>query len=370
MRRWVLSLLAAFAGAFAASTSAAPSPSFDCTAAKDTIAKTICSDPALAEADATMARLYKANRTSAFGRGPSNELAAQREWLKDREGCKTDAPIAACLTRRYASRNQMLAVASLFIDPEFALATLRKLDPEAAPMYEAITIYVDAPKSWNAPLNRDRMIHLLQSYFERFKSENMLGFGKDILADSGIKETADALKSDQSFIQFIQIASAYLQSNPTPHQMPCAAIVRRRDLLDATDAVFGSTLDNFILYPDCEETLPPLPALKKLVDKIDDSWPNCEGTIRYSAYRFFDTAVNQARLGIGPDAKEFVRSGDAHKPVKLTRVKGVPPALANAAIAELTKYYQAYRDVDAKIARAYAVSQIQGILAGAHGCGE
>src|SRR6476661_8510428 len=87
VRRWVFLLLTVLLGAFAAPALAAPVPSFDCSTAKNVIDKTICGDHELSEVDAVMARLYAASRASAFGRGPSNELAVQREWLKGREEC-------------------------------------------------------------------------------------------------------------------------------------------------------------------------------------------------------------------------------------------------------------------------------------------
>src|SRR5207248_2340721 len=97
---------------------AASTPSFNCSGATDPIDLAICNDPKLAEADAVMGRLFAAVKVSAFGEGPSNELAAQREWLESRRTCRTpDRRVypsrERCLSGFYERRNQALAVAAL-----------------------------------------------------------------------------------------------------------------------------------------------------------------------------------------------------------------------------------------------------------------
>jgi hypothetical protein len=320
---------------------------------------------------------FSATRVSAFGHGPSSEMAEQRKWLKDREhSCRVPdrqawASPAKCLTSYYNHRNHELAVASLFTEPPLALETLHKLDPEAASLYEVIALYADGPAewTWDKSPQRPRMLQLLQPYFERFQTDKDMVFGREILADAGIKTPADMLKSELNFIEFLQIASAYLQSDPIPRPLPCAAIVRKPELLGASDAVFGSTLDNFIFYPDCAVTLPPLPALDRLVAEINQGWPECDGTIRFSAYRMYDSAQNQARVAQLGDIRRLARSPEARRGVRMPRLRGVSSARIAAAFAELANYYQTYQKAPAGDARVFARFKVHDILASGHNCG-
>lgn len=143
-------------------------PSFDCARATTAVERAICGDPALVEADWTMGKLFAATRISAFGAGSSNMLPSQIAWLKQRKGCAAFDRTAyksreECLLGWYESRNEALAIAALFAEPELALATLRKLDPELAPLYEAVLVYASHPESANwagaAPAGERR--HLL-----------------------------------------------------------------------------------------------------------------------------------------------------------------------------------------------------------------
>ena len=98
---------------------AAPEPSFDCSKRTTVIEHTICDSPELSAADATMATLYTAAKTSAFGHGASSQAAAQVRWLKERDRCSEPDRFvyksrAECLTSYYKDRNQELAVATLF----------------------------------------------------------------------------------------------------------------------------------------------------------------------------------------------------------------------------------------------------------------
>ena len=352
-------------------------PSFNCSLAKEVIEQTICGDPKLAEADAVMARLFAASRTSAFGHGPSNELSVQRQWLKEREDCRVlDRQVyksrAECLAGRYDNRNQELAVATLLSEPALALETLRKTDPDAAPLYEAIILYLNGPAewTWDRSPERQRMLKLLQPYAEKFATDDDASFGRDILANSGIKGADDALKSELNFIEFLQISSAYLNSPPTPRSLPCAAIVRRPELLSASAATFGSTFDNFIFYPDCATTLPPLPRLDRLIKQIDNTWPDCDGTIRFSAYRTFRLAENEARVASLEEIHQLMKSPDARQRDRMPRLKGVPPTLVEAAIAELAAYYQRYQEATPAEARLFARLKVHDLVASGHSCGD
>jgi uncharacterized protein len=345
-------------------------PSFNCAAVNGRVEKTICDDPNLSEADALMARLYASAKVSAFGRGTSNELATQRKWLKEREVCRDfDRAYASreeCLRGYYRDRNQALAIATLFSEPTLALATLYKLDPEAAPLFEAIQIFASEPagSNWSRPAlsaKRDRLLNRLEIYFLRFRSNEHLIYGRSILEGAKIERAEDALKSDENFAQFVQISSAYLGDDPIPRQMPCAAILRSPGLLDATGATFGSTLDNFIIYPDCEETLPPLPSLASLVDNVWKLWPDCDGSIRFAGYRIFGTVVNGARVASRTEIQTFAASHEARRGVAMPRRKGLSPKLASDAFEELASYYPRYQGVSSREARLYAASMVREI---------
>ena len=356
---------------------ASSTPSFNCSLAKDVIDKTICGDAELAEADAVMGRLYSAARVSAFGHGPSDELAVQREWLKSREDCRVpDRRVyrsrTECLSGRYADRNHELAVASLFTEPPLALGTLRKLDPDAAPLYEAIVEFASEPtgSNWTTSARRPHMLQLLQPYFDRLIADEDLRYGKDILDGDGIRVPADALKSEKKFVEFLQIASAYLRSDPIPRPLPCAAIVRHSKLLDASGPIFGSTLDSFIFYPDCADTLPPLPKLNRLVKQINDTWPDCQGSIRFSAYRSFGWAVNGARVASANEINEFAKSRASGRSVRMPRLNGVSAGLVATSIDELSAYYQTYQKTTPRAARAFATSKIRDVVASGHNCND
>jgi uncharacterized protein YecT (DUF1311 family) len=214
-------------------------PSFDCSKAKAKVEFTICHDQALASADALMAQLFAAVRVSAFGKGSSNEGQAQRKWLKDRSTACTGLKLAEqppCLLEFLDRRNEELAVAALFTRPELALDTLRRLDPNGAPLMEAVFLYAsEAPGGdWSsAPLasKRRRLLRLLQPYAKRFVTDDDLSFGRDILKDESISSADDALKTEESFASFVSIASAYIPDGPVPRAIPCVALVRHPKLI-------------------------------------------------------------------------------------------------------------------------------------------
>jgi hypothetical protein len=132
--------------------------------------------------------------------------------------------------------------------------------------------------------------------------------------------------------------------------------------------VFGSTLDNFIFYPDCATTLPPLPKFDALIKAINDGWPDCDGTIRFSAYRMYDQAQNEARIATPRDIEGFAKSKE-DSARQIPSVGGVSVAKISAAISELALYYQKYQQVAAADARAFAKSKVRGLMADGHNCG-
>lgn len=356
-------------GAQAASAQPSVRPSFDCSRASTRVEKMICHDPSLAAADALMAKLFAATKISSFGEGPSNMVSGQRQWIKDRSAaCKglNPAKQPACLLNDFNERNEELAVAALFAEPELALSTLRSLDPAAAPLLEAVHLYaLERPGSdWRSPAmseKRVQLLQLLQPYADRLRTEEGQSYGRDILKDSNIESADDALKSDGAFAMFVGIASAYIPDGPVPRPLPCAALVRNPNLIAMEEPRFGSTLDNFIVSADCPETLPPAPQLLELVDQINNHWPTCEGTIRFAAYRTFGRAVDEALLGTG----QKLPKGRSARVPSLT---GVSRQKVEAAVTELTAYYQRYRRAPEQKARALATSSVRTLMDTGHNC--
>lgn len=338
--------------------SRAHAASYDCAQARAAVEVEICRDPVLSQADSLMGRLYAQARTSAFRSGPSNQLSVQRAWVKDRQDCLTpertrNRTVGECLTSRYDDRNRELAVATVMSDPPTGLDVLDRLDPKAVPLYRAIRTYVRTPSD-KAGLTR-----LLQPYFDRMASDEAQGYGKDILADVKITRPADMLASDRNFATGLKVLSAYLDGDGGPLTLPCEAVLDRPGLLDAVYPIFGSTLDNFIPRTDCAAALPPLPKFEALVMQIYKGWPECEGTIRFSAYRTFDGQVEAARLA---DGSGKLRTKSA------PRLKGVAPDAVTAATAELAKFYQTYRFLPPAKAQATAFGAVQAVLGAGHAC--
>lgn len=347
---------------------AAAGPSFDCSAARTADETAICADPGLSADDALMAILYDRARASSFGTGQSGEALAQYAWLKAR-ACKPTPSLlrVECLRHAYAQRNHQLATAIAVRDPELALPVLRRLDPEGSPLVEATTLIARLPKgtTWNSPeklLLEPRLISLLRPIAHKLFDTNEWSYGRDILADEKVANLQQALASESAFTSFVQISSAYLTEGPNiPRPLPCEAMVRRPDLLDATNAAFGSTFDNFIVTTDCDVTLAPMPSLDRLVSAINDSWPNCEGTIRFSAYRAFGVTVDMARLGFGRPSR---------KAATLPTIKGVSLSLVNAAVAELTGIYIRSGRALSPLAPQLARERVAGILGASHNCND
>ena len=353
----------------AARAATSDGPSFDCAKATQPVEKAICGDPRLASADRLMAQLYPAaSKTSAYGNGPSNEVKAQRAWLKERDVCFTGeaADVNTCILNAYNRRNGDLAVALLVSDPKTALDTLKTLSPAMSPLYEALTISLALPsgKDWADPshdTDRAALVKVATPFMEAFKTDEARSYGRDILKDAGIVTADDVGKSEKAFVSFLNVTPAFVSDGSESLTIPCAAILKRPALVDATASVFGSSLDNFVPSTDCEQTLPPLPKLDELDARLLKTWPDCEGTIRFAAYRSYQQSVDLARLGIS-DA-----SGTEQEPAK--RPKSVSAALVTAAQGELATYYATYRNLSADKASALAEQMIGKIIANAHQCG-
>ncbi len=353
----------------AAPVPAQTGPSFACSTAATPTEKAICADPKLGALDREMAQLFGLAKESAFGSGPSNQLAAQRAALQDMRACKP--PLVTCLLDRYALRNQELAIAALPKAPATALPILRRGDPAFAPILEAVQLWSEAPvdANWSAPeraQSRTRIAALLKPYLIGLQTNPDQSFGNSILREPGadgitVKTIDDLFRSDRHFAAFLNVLGPYLDEpklSGAPRTHPCAAIVRHPKLLDATGPVFGSTMDNFVFHNDCGDTLPPLPSLAALQTRLFRSWPECEGTIRYMAYSSFNRDVDAARLGV-------VEPGKA-KP--LPARKGVTKADLDGVERDLTAYYATYLHRAPAAAATMARGALSQLMTDAHQC--
>lgn len=372
-------LLAALFGLAAPAAAQAPAhsgPSFSCSGSLSPTEQAICADPALSAADREMAALYALSRESAFGRGPSNQLAAQRAAVKSMRTCGDGASatldINKCLARLYRERNAQLALAIVMQAPDTALPALRRADPEFAPLVEAIALWAAEPvdADWAAPTratSRARIAALLAPYLTDLQTNPDQSFGWSILSGEGadwprVAATDDLFRSERHFKAFLNVMGPYVtrndQADLLQRNLPCAAILRHPTLLDATDALFGSSLDMFVFGSDCADTLPPTPRLNALNDAILDSWPGCDGSIRFAASTHYRFLLDAARLGLNPDA-----AGD--EPVV---PDGVPPAAVQAAREEMAQYYTSFLDKSPADAARLAGDTIAALTAGAHRC--
>jgi uncharacterized protein len=330
----------------------ATGPSFSCHAGQDGVAQAVCASPKLSAADREMAKLYDAARTSAFGAGPSNELLAQRQALKYMRDCLSPSAqrtAEQCLQSQYDERSNELATAIAMREPDLALPVIRRTDPEFAPILEAVTLWAAEPigADWAAharSAKRTRIETLLRPALTNLLTKEDESYAREILADpagDGVAVTKldDIFRSERHFAAFLNVLGPYLgddgpaaRSSSGRRTIPCAAIVRHPALLAATGSVFGSTLDNFVLGNDCEQTLPPAPALSTLTDKLSKGWPPRDGTIRFAAYRIYETTIDKARLG-RPESNPKARMPARH---------GVTSTDVDAARRELAAYYVRY----------------------------
>ena len=298
-----------------------------------------------------MARLYALAQVSAFGKGRSNQAARQREWLRTRNFLCNGIDVKPGCDAAYAERNEELAVANLFTHPEIALPELRRIDPEAGPLFEAIYIYAKSPRL--SGIDRQRVIALLQPY------RNTPG---------GWGEPGDAVKGDAAFAEFVGVRSAGMPGTPGMlHErygrvFPCAAAVRKPKLVEATAPRFGSNMDNFVIRSDCEDTLPPLPKFSAMVKKRGEGMTDCGGgSIRFAYYGAFANATLAARLATGSQLRK--------RPVKpFPPRRKVTNADISAALDELSAYYVRYGRATHAQARPLARQMIYNMLEQAWQC--
>jgi uncharacterized protein YecT (DUF1311 family) len=360
------------------SAQAQTAPSFDCGKASKTVEKLICSDAGTAAADADMGKLFALARVSAFGRGASNQLSAQKAWLKGRDGCLTINEVRPdgdnrdgrlkCLTRSYRERNRELAVAILLSHPDVALSVLRKDLPQIAPLYEALQLYLTKPATakWSDATHRsagEKIAALLEPYYADLKTDANKGYGLSVLSDIAGSPKA-AMANDAKLASSLAIISVYVTNDEgaASFPFPCAAIIKRPAMISAAAPYFGSTLDNFLPQLDCEQSLPAQPRLNVLTNALNSFWKDdCGGgTIRFAYYRSYAQLGDSARMGLPVEWQKGEKS-------KLAR-KGLDPKLVNAAIAELADQYSRYNGLSKAEAEKRARFWVGRLIAGAGEC--
>lgn len=378
----LLSVAAAACSPLRAEDGAPPRAAPSCAGGRDAVAAAVCASPALSAAARDMTALSAIDRVSAFGIGPSNEAAAQRRAEEEMRGCAGrpgEEAVTLCLQRIEDRRSFELATAAVMRSPDLALPVLRRTDPAYAPVAEAVALWASEPvdADWSAPARagkRSRILALLAPAMGDLLTKDDESFGRQILTDPAgdglaVKRVEDVLIDERHFARFLQVIGPYLKDSglylengtvTRPNRpLPCAAIVRHPALLAATDSIFGSTFDTFVFGTDCEQTLPPTPALTALVRASTKGWPACGGTVRYAVIHSFATSVDAARLG---------RPAPAGKAPHPPRRRGVGPGDVAAARRQLAQSYMRYLGKSRGAADALAAEAVDDILSGVRGC--
>jgi uncharacterized protein len=342
----------------------------DCSKAINYMDKIVCTNADIKAQDATMAELYAVARVSMFGKGPSGEIFKQKTWLYNRKDC---LPLAkdkrtSCVLDQYKARNLQLAFSAMPKVPEAALKVLREQKIKTEPVYEALTIFASEPDGsvWFSPdlqANQAKIIDLISPVIEDLKTEGDAEhpnkrFATQLLGDAGISKASDVFASSGDFAGFLRAATFESQ---TP--LPCGYVITRQALLDSTNANFGASPDNFIMISNCSITAPPTPKFQTLLKKIWDSWPNCEGTIRFGAYRNFNVSADRV---LSPSLRVI-------DDYKITKVEdqgliGVNKKNIRAAELEMTAYYVKYLGATQSKAAQFAKGQIIELMSAAHQC--
>ena len=274
-------------------------PSFACNAPTQ-IEAIICHDAALSAADRRMSALYQTAKVGALNNG-SNQAAAQRQWLKDRDRLCTSTEWKAhadlsthgaistrdCLERSYQDRLQALAVTNLLASPQQSLAELHALSPKAAPYYEALLAYATI----DDPAQRARVVEAkLAPLYAAMSPELRQGLG---YVGKAASTARGAASSDAGFAQFFDLSSML---GDVELWWPCAALVRRPGLVEGLGSIWGGAIDGQVPGSDCEEALPSPPELPALTRAAMGVQPPCEGTIRFSTGREYAKLEDAVRL--------------------------------------------------------------------------
>lgn len=272
-------------------------PSFDC-AKPSEIEAVICSDPSLAAADRRMTAFYNAAKTGALGTG-SNQLEAQRDWLKERDKlCAKGAwktyskSLRACLAGEYDERLEALAIAALMVEPKESLDELGRFNSKAAPIYQAVYDYA----SINDPNRRASTVEAeLTPIYATMDANTRQHLQSPPY--SGAATAHEAASSDANFAAFFAIYGTLgYDGNGDDLVWPCAVLLKRPGLAVGLGSYFGGAIDGRIPGSDCEAEMPPTREVTALSDAAYAAQPNCEGTIRFSTGRDYAKLQDAVRL--------------------------------------------------------------------------
>ena len=266
---YLVPLFSAFA--FFGAAHAQTAPSFDCAKAKSFSERLVCVTPELAKKDALLNELYKTASISAFGTGVSNIKSSQIDWIKGQKTCEKAKEAKDCLNRAYDSRIYDLAIYTLFVNPEKSFPIIDKELPAAAPFYHAVYEYVTMPQT---PSRDKRIANYFRPAYSKMASTN--DYVKSVADDAGVKSPEDGLKSDKNFGVLYALSAYGLEQ---PISMPCAAMLKKPGISNATEAYFGSSIDGFLPSSDCSVVLPQLPKFVAIEAFAYKKAPDCGGTI-------------------------------------------------------------------------------------------
>jgi len=335
----------------ASSTDTSDQPSFSCLSPTK-LEATICADPTLTARDRTMAALYAVAHNGIFGSRTSQEETRQKKWLKDRDVRCPKEETYTCLVDAYDDRLYELAVAALFQSPTLALAEIRRQKPKSAPIYEAIYNYVTRDQaSDRAKIVEPLIAPLFQNVDEDLRDR--------ILSGEDILDAHAAVASDFAFALILDVASI----NETRLILPCVALIRRPNLVDALGPHYSGALDGSLIRSNCMEVLPSIPGVDRLVNTAVSVQPFCPGTIRFSLARAYDQTLVEIRLHLRYPWKTvgLPESEQANE----NNFRSSHQAPIEAAIAELANYYAEYFGISKQQARIDANSAINAVIGGA-----
>ena len=240
---------------------------------------------------------------------------------------------------------------------------------KTVPVFEAMSIFASEPdgSDWTNPkleTKRKSILDLTMPIFQTLQKgdaddSNTYGqVNKDLLDDAGLKTPEDILKSSKSFGGFLRAATLGTENI----KLPCGYVTSHPGLLAATESYFGSAMDNQVINSDCVATAPPTPQFTALVKEINDGWPQCDGTIRFAAYRSFGVAVDEALAPSEQLIEEFAPTKSNHKPEKAPALSGVSKSAIQSSTRELADYYVKYLKVTPDKAAIYATAKIDHVL--------
>ncbi len=334
------------AGGFGKANAAEAGPSFNC-AHPSVLEAIICKDAGLSQQDRDLARLYARSRADLLNIGVSGQVERQKTWLANRNRDCADTrygPSDRCLGIAYRARLGELAVATLFRDPDDALAVLKREYPKLAPLYAALyqyaTISDDAKR-------RQAVGVLVEESQGLYDEEDVKAMSPD-----------EVVASDKGFSAYFVVADVAAGDIMS---MPCDALLRRPGLIEALGAYYGGMLDSMVPDSDCDAMLPPVPELETFADSAWQDVGECIGTIRFSVFRESQKMLTVVRLHRDDIWKDSLN-------------EDLPPARAAAgaaAIKALAGYYVRAYKLAPNVAAADAETAI-GTLNGSiyNGCEE